>query len=52
MPMAPREIIRRNLEFSGPERIGLNFSGGRANDFCEAGLDPSPTWRERRWTEG
>jgi uroporphyrinogen decarboxylase len=50
--MTSREIIRRHLEFSAPERIGLNFGGGRANDLCEAGLDPSPVWRERRWTEG
>jgi hypothetical protein len=50
--MTSRDIIRRNLEFAGPDRIGLNFSGGRANDFREAGLDPSPVWRERRWTAG
>jgi hypothetical protein len=50
--MTSREIIRRHLEFAGPERIGLNFSGGRADDFCQAGLDPSAAWRERRWTEG
>jgi hypothetical protein len=51
-PMMPREVIRRHLEFAGPDRIGLNFSDGRANDFCEAELDPSPVRRERRWTEG
>ena len=52
MPMTRREIIKRHLEFAGPDRIGLNFTDGRADDFCEVWLDPSPVWRERRWTEG
>ena len=51
MPMTPREIIKRNLEFSDPERIGLAFSGERRNDFCGAGLGPSDTWQQRRWVE-
>jgi len=50
--MTSREIIRRNLEFAGPERIGFAFGGGRLNDFCGAGIGPSPTWQERRWVEG
>lgn len=50
--MTSREIIRRNLDFAGPERIGFAFGGGRLNDFCGAGLGPSPTWTERRWVEG
>ena len=52
MPMTSREIIKSNLEFSDPERIGLAFSGGRRNDFCGAGLGPSNTWQQRRWVEG
>jgi hypothetical protein len=52
MGMTPREVIRRNLAFEHPDRIGLAFSGGRANDFCGAGIGPSATWRERRWVEG
>ncbi len=52
MGMTPREIIIRNLEFTGPERIGMVFDGGRVNDFCGAGLDPSDTWQQRRWVEG
>ena len=52
MVMMSREIIQRHLEFAGPDRIGLNFTDGRADDFCEVWLGPSPVWRERRWTEG
>ncbi|MFA5646099.1 MAG: uroporphyrinogen decarboxylase family protein [Candidatus Ratteibacteria bacterium] len=50
--MTDREIIQRNLLCSDPERIGMNFSGGRMNDILEAGLVPSPVWREKRWKEG
>ena len=50
--MTPREIIRRNLDFTDPERIGFAFRGGRWNDFRGAGMDPSPTWTPRRWQEG
>lgn len=50
--MTPREVITRNLEMSGPERIGLAFNRGRRNDFHRAGLGPSLTWRQRRWVEG
>jgi hypothetical protein len=50
--MTPREIIRRNLGLSGPARIGMNFSGGRRNDFVGAGLGPVAGWEPRRWIEG
>jgi hypothetical protein len=50
--MTSREVIRRHLEFACPDRIGLSFGEGRADDFCQVGLDPAPHWRERRWTEG
>lgn len=50
--MTPREIICRNLEGTGPERIGMCFSGGRMNDFCGAGIGPSDTWTQKRWVEG
>jgi len=50
--MTSREVIRRNLEFTDPDRIGLNFDGERAHDVCWVGIDPSPAWRERRWVEG
>jgi len=48
----PREIILANLEHDSPERPGLTFSDGRINDMIGAGLGPSETFQERRWTEG
>ena len=50
--MTAREIIKRNLERSGPERIGLSFDRGRANDFLRGGHDISLLWKEKRWVEG
>jgi hypothetical protein len=50
--MTSREIIRRNLDFADPERVGFAFGGGRLNDFGGAGIGPSLTWTERRWVEG
>ena len=49
--MNSREIIIRNIERSGPERIGLAFDHGRRNDFCSAGSHRSDE-REKRWVEG
>ncbi|GBC96179.1 hypothetical protein HRbin16_01980 [bacterium HR16] len=50
--MTPREVIRRNLERDNPPRIGMDFDGGRMNDFCFAGFSPSETWQQKRWVEG
>ncbi|MCY2928778.1 MAG: hypothetical protein NTV86_04655 [Planctomycetota bacterium] len=50
--MTPREIILANIERTNPPRPGLTFSGGRANDMTWASLDPSPGYRQKRWTEG
>jgi len=50
--MTSREIIRRNLEYGDPPRIGMSFGGGRLNDFCSAGIGKSTAWTQRRWTEG
>jgi uroporphyrinogen decarboxylase len=50
--MTPREIILRNLEGNGPERIGMDFTGGRMDDFGGAGLSASTQYEQRRWTEG
>ena len=50
--MTPREIIKRNLEFTNPTRIGLNFGDNRRNDFVGAGIGPSLTWKQRTWVEG
>ena len=50
--MIPRDIIYANLAHAGPERPGFDFSGGRLNDFAWAGLGPSPSYRQKQWTEG
>lgn len=50
--MKPREVIQRNLERRDPPRIGMDFDGGRMNDFCFANFAPSPNWQQKRWTEG
>ena len=52
--MTSREIIIRNLEFGNPARIGMTFGfePGVMNDMCGAGLGPSVTWQQRKWTEG
>lgn len=51
--MTPREIIYANLGHTGAERPGLTFSGdARINDICCSGLDASPSYTQRRWTEG
>lgn len=52
--MTSRDIIIRNLTFTNPSRIGMNFAfaEGTMNDLCGAGLGPSATWTQRRWTEG
>ncbi len=50
--MTPREVIIRNLEFSGPERIGMKFSKGRENDFCMASMKPSRKNIPEKWSEG
>ncbi len=52
MDMTPREIIRRNLEGLDAPRIGMNFSGGRWNDFTGGGASASASWTPRRWTDG
>lgn len=50
--MTSREVIRRNLEQSGPDRIGLHFDGGRLSDFCGAGVTPPTNREERKWMDG
>ncbi|MCP4645655.1 MAG: hypothetical protein GY851_34740 [bacterium] len=37
--MTPRDVIIANIEYACDDRIGLNFSGGRLNDFTGAGCD-------------
>ena len=48
--MTPREIILANIEYRCDDRIGLNFGGGRHNDFVGTGWQAKiPT---KRWVEG
>ncbi len=50
--MTSREVVKRNLNFDGAERIAFKFSGGRLNDFCQKGVGGMSDPRLRRWTEG
>jgi uroporphyrinogen-III decarboxylase len=50
--MDSREIIRRAVTFTGPERIGMTFSGGRMNDVASAGATAPPGWSDRRRVVG
>jgi uroporphyrinogen decarboxylase len=49
--MTSREIIQRVVDFSGPERIGMNFSDYRGeprlNDFINIGPAPDPDFDDR-----
>lgn len=51
--MTSNEIIRRVVDFSGPERIGMTFSAlngvPRMNDMFGAGLTADPDFDERRY---
>ncbi len=48
--MTPREIVLANIECRSDGCIGMNFDGGRLDDFAGAGISHSiPT---RTWTEG
>lgn len=50
--MTPREVILANLTGTGAPRIGMNFSGGRWNDFIGGALGPVPGYEPRHWTDG
>ncbi|MDO9543503.1 MAG: uroporphyrinogen decarboxylase family protein [Kiritimatiellia bacterium] len=61
--MTPREVIKRNLERKGTDRIGYEFFNparieydvqkrDRKNDFCYGWMGPSKTWQRKTWTEG
>jgi len=45
--MTGREIMRRAVEFAGPERIGLTFSGDRINDCVGGGPSPDRNFKPR-----
>ena len=49
--MNPREIVLANTNHTGTPRCGMNFDGGRANDFLGCGLD-LVGYQQQRWQEG
>ncbi|MFA5858493.1 MAG: uroporphyrinogen decarboxylase family protein [Elusimicrobiota bacterium] len=51
MAMTPRDVIKGNLNFTKPDRIGLAFDRKRLSDFCGAGIDTSLIWKKRMWVE-
>lgn len=52
MAMLPRDVIKRHLDFSGPDRIGMNFGGGRLDDFIHGSIGPAAAWKPREWSDG
>jgi hypothetical protein len=50
--MTPREIILANISHTGPDRIGLTFSGNRVNYMLFAWCPPPRGYQEKRWQEG
>ncbi|MDD5676389.1 MAG: uroporphyrinogen decarboxylase family protein [Kiritimatiellae bacterium] len=50
--MTSREIIKRNLSSGNASRFGMNFGGGRQEDFVGAGPSASAIWTKKTWTEG
>lgn len=51
MAMTPREVIKANVKFADPERIGFEFSEPRKCDTFYVAAHKAG-WMERRWTEG
>jgi uroporphyrinogen decarboxylase len=47
----PYEIIKANVEHTGPSRCGLTFTGERINDVYGVGLRPYG-YEQKRWIEG
>ena len=50
--MTSREIIQRVVSFDDPPRIGMNFSGGRMNDFTGGGVAKPEGWSGQLRVEG
>ena len=54
MSMTPREVVKRHLEFSGPDRIGIEF--GRAknqqSEFIWGTRIMDSKFTPKRWVEG
>ncbi|MFH1824522.1 MAG: uroporphyrinogen decarboxylase family protein [Candidatus Firestonebacteria bacterium] len=50
--MIPREVIKRNLRFTCPSRIGLAFDSNKKNDFCQEVKISPKGYKQKRWIEG
>ena len=50
--MTPREVIRKNIRFENPDRIGIQFDRGRKNDFVKEVKIFPKRYEEKRWVEG
>lgn len=49
--MNSKEIILANINHQNPPRPGLNFDGGRADDFVCVSLHPHG-YQQKRWVDG
>ncbi|MGQ9630541.1 MAG: uroporphyrinogen decarboxylase family protein [bacterium] len=47
--MTGREIVKRSLSFSNPERVPMSLPKPYPNDFIHAGIGPHPKDRTRGW---
>ena len=55
MAQAPREVIKKQMSFSGPDRIGMNFDGVMNHpdclcDFIYVGVSPKG-WTKKTWED-
>ncbi|MCX7048360.1 MAG: hypothetical protein NTX50_23105 [Candidatus Sumerlaeota bacterium] len=50
--MTSREIVLANLNHDNPPRPGMNFDGGRMDDFLSLGPGPSRSYTPKRWVDG
>jgi hypothetical protein len=51
MAMTSREIVRRSLDFSGPERIAMGLPEPYPNDMVHAGITPSDDPEVGAWRQ-
>ncbi|MCL1857108.1 MAG: hypothetical protein FWF84_05670 [Kiritimatiellaeota bacterium] len=50
MQQTSREVIRNTIDFTGPDRLGIEFPEPYGTDFFHAWMTPSPDWRP--WGKG
>jgi hypothetical protein len=47
MAMSSREVVRRTVQFDGPDRLPIDFPAKYGSDFAWVSMDPSPDARPR-----